>query len=159
MKLSLNSVPSADDGFRQYFDTGTYKQIEGKAVTLSCWVKGPVGATITADINDNFGSIVSNGSWQKIIITSTMPTGLTTSWVGVFRNLQTNGDYFATGFQLELGEIATPFELKPFALELGMCRYYFRRYSNAQNIADLSYEMRITPTQSGNSPYDYHAEV
>ncbi len=159
LKLSLTSLPSTDDGFRQIFESSTYKQIEGKIVTLSCWVKGPSGATITVDIHDNMASIIADGTWQKIVHTATIPSGLSQSWVGLFRDLQAVGDYYATGFQLELGKIPTPYELKPLSLELSMCRYYFRRYASEQNVADLAYSMRITPSQSGSGPFDYNAEI
>ncbi len=159
LKLSLTSLPSTDDGFRQIFDPSTYKQIEGKTVTLSCWVKGPSGSTIIVDIHDNMTSIAANGAWQKIVHTTTIPSGLSQSWVGLFRNLQTVADYYATGFQLEVGKVSTPYELKPLSLELSMCRYYFRCYATAQNIADLAYAKRISPSQSGTDPYDYTAET
>ena len=164
LKLSLTALPSGDDGFRQFIDFGTYKILEGKKVTLSCWVKGPTGAAITADIRDVGGAVTGTNSWQKIVITTIIPSGFDgvaypAAWVGLFRNLQTVGDYYATGFQLELGELATPYELKPQPLELALCRYYFQRHAVQQNVADLAYEMRATPTQSGAGPYDYDAEL
>jgi hypothetical protein len=42
--------------------------------------------------------------------------------------LQVNGDYIQfTGVQLEKGTIATPFEIRPFAVEFQLCQRYFDR--------------------------------
>ncbi len=59
--------------------------------------------------------------------------------------------------QLEEG-FATPFERRPPAFELALCRRYFRRSASALNAADLAIEMRTPPPMSGTGPFDYDAE-
>lgn len=63
------------------------------------------------------------------------------------------------GFQVEQGSVATPFERRHFAVEYDLCRRYFRTYATAQNTANLAYEMRGTPVQTGAGPYFYDAEL
>lgn len=44
---------------------------------------------------------------------------------------QQSGTFDLWGFQLEAGSIATPFETRPYHLELQMCRRYFQRIGGA----------------------------
>ncbi len=75
-----------------------------------------------------------------------------------------NASWYVTGVQLELGSVATPFEVRPMQAELMMCqRYYlaYRAFSNqtrvpfavgswASNLAQMGFifpvPMRVTPT-------------
>ena len=61
--------------------------------------------------------------------------------------------------QAEAGDVATPFERRSPALEAVMARRYFRRSAQPLSTADLAYEMRKTPVESGDGPYDYDAEL
>jgi hypothetical protein len=40
-----------------------------------------------------------------------------------------------------------------------VARRTFRRYAAAQNVADLAFEMRAAPVQSGAGPFDYSADL
>lgn len=73
---------------------------------------------------------------------------------------ETNGRNFTLGtVQLEEGSVATPFENLSYALQYEQCRRYYRRYATQQNVNDLAYKMRTTPTESGTAPYTYSAEL
>ena len=61
--------------------------------------------------------------------------------------------------KLEPGPFATPFRLATPADELMRCRRYFRRYASSQAVADLAFEMRSQPVETGSGPYDYDAEL
>jgi hypothetical protein len=41
----------------------------------------------------------------------------------------TVNEWFITGVQLEVGEVATPFERRPYGMELALCQRYFNRVS------------------------------
>jgi len=83
------------------------------------------------------GTIASNPStsWQKITLTCTLGTNINQIGLDIrFTPVGTAGaaDHFdITGVQLELGSVATPFEVRPYPVELQMCmRYYVRDVYN-----------------------------
>ena len=71
-------------------------------------------------------------SWQRFSITFTL--GSTIKQLGFILQSSTltgtagaDDSWYATGFQLEEGSVATPFERRPYTTELALCqRYYFR---------------------------------
>jgi len=119
----------------------------GQPVTLSYWAKSNSAQTITAYVNQNFGS---GGSSQVTAITGSQ--AITTSWtrytlsgtvtsisgktIGTSSYLQVNFVGAAInnaldiwGVQLEYGSKATPFETASGTIqgELALCqRYYYR---------------------------------
>ncbi len=72
---------------------------------------------------------------------------------------QQSGTFDIAQVQLEEGSVATPFENLSYALQYEQCRRYYRRYATQQNVNDLAYKMRTTPTESGTAPYTYSAEL
>ena len=71
---------------------------------------------------------------------------------------QTSGTWKITGVQLELGTVASPFEIKPIGMELALCQRYYQKWTAAWSgvAAGVSYNitsstgfsvtMRATPT-------------
>lgn len=79
------------------------------------------------------------GAWQ---------TGNYTATAAQVNCLDTIGNIFAiTGVQLEVSPVATPFEHRPYAVELALCqRYYYRRQAAAANdiLADTGHHITTT---------------
>ena len=77
------------------------------------------------------GTIASNSftSWQKITLTCTIGTNINQIGLDIrYIPVGTAGaaDYFdITGVQLELGSVATPFEVRPYPVELQLCQRYY----------------------------------
>lgn len=87
--------------------------------TVAGWATDSTNALtldITLEINSN-GYVTSPGVWQS---------GGTTAVVGQTNFMATVGNaiYF-TGFQLERGTTVTPFESRPFQVELQLCQRYY----------------------------------
>ena len=70
-------------------------------------------------------------SWQRFSLSGSFPSNITQALVEfVMIPTGTAGaddNAYITGVQLEVGTIATPFEFRPFAIELGLCQRYYEK--------------------------------
>jgi hypothetical protein len=116
----------------------------GEPITLSFWAKSTSGSTqlgtyITHCNSDNdFGSTTSIGStafftltstWTRysVTFTSSAPAGILNGiQLGLFRSGTESSTTFITGVQLEDSSTATPFEFKPYGMELALCQRYYQ---------------------------------
>jgi hypothetical protein len=99
-------------------DTWEYKTITIAGDTSGTWLKNN-GIGLRLNFSIGSGSTFSGtaNAWTGSNIWST--TGAT-SVVG------TNGaTFYITGVQLEVGSVATPFERRPFGMELALCQRYY----------------------------------
>jgi hypothetical protein len=88
-------------------------------------------------------------------------TGTAGSWAGAdYRSatgatniIGTNGaTWYITGVQLEVGSVATPFERRPYGMELQLCqRYYYKITQSTSNAYFPSVGLCRTTTSSRNS--------
>lgn len=170
------------------------KRFSNKTVTLSMWVKGDAGKKIgfgyqavygtggTPSASDNIlGKIfILTGSWQKVVMTTTLPNVITGKTYGTNNNnclrlliafssgsntvipeiFFQSGTFDIAQVQLEEGSVATPFEQRPYGLELSLCQRYFwkadcmswsyRDISPSSGMVSITIQhpvrMRITPT-------------
>ena len=112
----------------------------GKTYTYSAYVRSNnTNARLTAYL-DGAGQIIAStphtggGGWERLSVTFTFSsTPALTAYFDVFLASSvidgvavTAGDYLeVTGVQLEVGDVATPFEHKVFSDELARCMRYF----------------------------------
>ena len=157
----------------------------GQAVTLSFWAKASSAQTIglraiqdfgssgSSDVSQTISSISATTSWQQFTRTFTLASISGKSIGGGNDSLRILWDLPVntvmqldlTQVQLEIGEQATPFELRSFGDELARCqRYYYQikspdtytRYAMSTYDTSTDYsalvhfpiEMRSTPTLS-----------
>jgi hypothetical protein len=144
---------------------------KGETLTFSAWVKSnstDARLRLKDGVNNYFSNPHSgSGEWEFLTLTATISASATELRASTYIISNTNGgvsiasgDYIeSTMWQLEEGSVATPFENLSYALQYEQCRRYYRRYAIQQNLTDLSYQMRTTPTESGTSPYTYDAEL
>ena len=87
-------------------------------------------------------------SWTIPIENSPQATA-TCLWIGFIAN-SPDISLTITGVQLEEGSVATPFEQRPFSLELGLCqRYYEKSYSLNTNPGTITFLDAIVGDTSG----------
>jgi hypothetical protein len=131
------------------WDIEGVRTLAGKKATFSFWARVPSGTmTIGVAICQEFGSGGSPSAgvypaqtnytvtttWQKFVYTTTIGSivGKTIGtnnddriWPAVWFPTNAAGTVQLSNFQLEEGGIATPFEKRPYGLELALCQRYF----------------------------------
>jgi hypothetical protein len=190
LRLSLNGGTNGYESIRHYVEGD---KLAGKTVTISFKIKwhtynpnsylyrySSLGGT-----SIQTGGIGSGtGEWENISITYTFNSSLAgASYIGIGllgRGSNTTGDFDfeIANVQLEEGSVATPFEQRPYGLELSLCQRYYWQYVNNPSIviyASAPYDtnnnritiphpatMRTTPTVSSafnNQPSGTHATI
>lgn len=173
----VNSVAGAANYSALFQRIEGVRTFAGQQVTLSFWAKVDATKNIAVSFQQAFGtggspsSAVDNigvtkisigTSWQKVIVTATMPSisGKTLGtdnndtldlviWfdAGSDYNSRTDslgrqsGTFEIAQVQLERGPVATPFEQRPQQVELALCQRY---YSTRSNVYLLGYGLNAT---------------
>ena len=144
--LSVTKTAVADTQIIQRWEIPKDKAkmfLNGRTLTFSCWVLSDVnnfiedilfikqGTTVNAYEVKTF-SITKNNTlhtWTRI--TATISNIQWTYEVGDYIEIRldllgsTAGTIHTTGWQLEEGSVATPFEQRPYGLELSLCQRYY----------------------------------
>lgn len=154
----------------QYIELLNCWQLPDKVVTISYWAKA--ATTITPNVGVGWFEPSNNStipgadpsvitpvtittSWQYFTHTFTVPSGsfsyketyaLNVGWSAI----PSGAAIELQDVQLEEGPVATPFERRPYGMELDLCqRYYQIRSNGAIDPLDLRPSMRVTPTTVG----------
>lgn len=158
--------------------------LRGKTVTLSFWAKK--GSGLSNDLNITFATgTTGDESWAvgytgAVSDTKVVPLTTTLSKYTYTYTLNSNIKQIGVTFtipshsvsatindwvwieqiQLEEGSVATPFEQRPYGLELSLCQRYYQHifklgiiYSNTyyyETVINLPVTMRVAPTGTGN---------
>ena len=119
--------------FKQNFGTGgspspTVLGIYGQAIALTTtWQKKTITITLPSIIGKTLGTDGVHTSSTEVqfwfdvgsVNTGRMPTGI-----------QQSGTFDIAQVQLEEGSVATPFEDRPYGLELSLCQRYYEKLTN-----------------------------
>jgi hypothetical protein len=99
-------------------------------------------STNLAAFTDVTGDTASG--WQRKSVTFTI--SITPNAGNLCAIIQFTGDNTeCTGFQLEPGPVATPFEQRPIALELSLCQRYYQKFQYS-NDGSVLYFSQVSPT-------------
>jgi hypothetical protein len=112
-------------------DTWEQKTITIAGDTTGTWLTtNGIGAQLRFDLGSGSNFNGTAGSWGS---SNLLRTSGSQSVVG------TNGaTFYITGVQLEVGSVATPFERRPYGMELMLCQRYFAKMQNDGSGANVS---------------------
>ena len=178
-KYSLNIAVTGSASFTQigqHIEFVNFKGLRGKTATLSFWVKAnntnissiTYRIRYSTNLEDETilfsGSTLVSGSktvsttWQQHTASFVVPIETTSMSIEFITGAVSNGDiFYITGVQLEEGSVATPFENRPYGLELSLCERtlpssigFFSGYVVATNEVCVSVphnvKARVAPT-------------
>lgn len=164
LKIQRNAGQTSVSGLQinQALETVNSIPLQGQTVTLSFYAKA--GANFSGGVLNPFvatgtgtdQAALNIGSWtgNTFVVNANTPA-LTTTWtrysytgvvpsnatqIGVAINASFTGtagvddSYYVTGVQLEVGSAATPFEYRPYGMELALCQRYYQKTYN-QSVA------------------------
>ncbi len=129
---------------------GTYCIYLSESTAGRCYVHECAITTAWTKITHTVTAVPSGGTWLKtngfglgvgicLMSGSNRKDGTNDTWVSTsderatanqtFANNGVTVNWYFTGFQVEAGPVATPFEFRSFQQELALCqRYYFKTY-------------------------------
>lgn len=169
---NTNTTGSNDVIFETRIESRDTINLGGKQVTISASVYQDTGISILATVRLAKASAVDNFTTRNIIqdsVAQVIPSGVLTrvtfttnalaaadtlnglaasvflSFIGAVANK----NFGITDWQLEEGDVATPFEVKPFAIEQALCARYLPSFVGSQaTYQPLCSALAISPTQS-----------
>jgi hypothetical protein len=130
-------------------------RLAGKSVTMSFYYRtgAALAGTLTAIVASSTGTdqnpsvawvgplfqaytLPASSSWTKVSFSAPIPLSTTQVASQILYTPTTAtavaNDYFdVTGVQLEKGTLATPFEVRPYGVELQLCQRYYYRLTSA----------------------------
>ena len=149
-RYSAKLVGTGDNAITQKIEAATASKLAGKQVYFSCWAKRTSG-TGALDVRfyypsteDNFATVTQVGStivlsaspsssWVYYTATITLPSNVSTGLMMLINNTGA-ATTFITGVQLEQNYQPTPFEQRPYGIELALCQRYYWRTIDSQGI-------------------------
>ena len=146
MRVTLTGLPT-DPKIIQHVEG--VRTLAGQTCTLSFWAKADSAKTISeggfftqnfgsggsSNVNTNIGAWSVTTSWQKITITTTLPS-ISGKTIGGGDKLEVRLDpnggenvvLDIANVQLEVGDTATPFEHRSYGQELALCQRYYQAF-------------------------------
>lgn len=149
------------------------EDLAGKVVTLSCEVFRSTAGSVTwearyANSVDNFTTttLISSGTiavtgdtFTFAAVNFTVPLAFAHHGIEIrfkYGALTATKQAALRRVQLEVGEVATPFEHRPYGVELAMCqRYYCKTYNTEVAPATIASSGEIMKLAVGSNIYDY----
>lgn len=170
---SLYSMKAVATGTQQIFvrqaiETLNAIQFAGKTVILSAFAGG-ISSTTNLNMSLAWSASTDNGvsgTWTDITPTSggnLTLSGTMTRFTGVFAvpstarslrvqfvnnaaNFTVNQGFYLGDVQLEVGSQATPFEQRPYGVELQLCQRYYYKYATGSTYSSAGLLNAVTTT-------------
>jgi len=113
-------------GYSSEYTINSANTWERKTITATCDTTGTwlidngIGLTVYFDLGSSASYNLTPDTWTSA---NAWKTSNQTAWIGT-----SGATFYITGIQLEVGTEATPFEQRPYDMELARCQRYFQRH-------------------------------
>ena len=151
LQLAVTSTTVGNWSITQSLETRDVVRFQGQSATVSFWYRIPVNFTsqwsaelvwnTSVDTKQPDVSVSSTSAGSLVLTNTTAWTyGTFTGFVPptaqaltvrflAYNNTVNGAQFQVTGVQLEKGAVATPFEVRPYAVELALCQRYYANVS------------------------------
>ena len=105
-------------------------------ITVICnFRQGKYSSTNQVSFTNSGAGVTLTTTWTRHVVTMTIPTCHSGSTMAAFELNGISGTSHFTGFQMEIGNQATPFEHRSFAEEVVLCQRYYAVMKPGTNYA------------------------
>jgi hypothetical protein len=118
---------------------GTWEQTTSRFCYIDVWQAGQGSQTSTI------------GTWQG------QNVNMSSNQVNLFTS--TSNTFYITGFQMEVGKVATPFEHRSYGEELALCQRYYQKFPGALQIpgyqdgtTGINASLKLSPNMRAATP-------
>jgi hypothetical protein len=152
----------SDATFGQKIEAANAVRLASQTVTFSVWAKSISGSRpldvyfLYPTSVDNFASLASisttvaaasvSSSWTRYTLTVTLPAAVANGLYVLFGRSGSATNTYYTGAQLEVGSQPTPFEQRPYGVELSLCQRYLIKWSVMVNSGRLAHGIASSTT-------------
>lgn len=182
--LQVTGTAATSVYMMQRIEASNSRDMAGQTVTLSWYAYQTTGSTMSvtslmtyATATDNFTSVTTIGTsaatsvptatmtlvTAQFTIPSAATTGLSISLYANQPSLSGGATINASQVQVEVGPVATPFEQRPYGMELALCQRFFERAfmypSTGTNPTGQLFEATSTSTCYGRIPLQAQKRV
>jgi hypothetical protein len=151
-KHSLQYSGNSSDAFLLQYVEGS-NVVSGRTATFSFWLNGTIddlAPTLGYIYDGSYHSITSEtvtlvetvGTWNRYAKTHTFAAGDYNPIVRIDFKEGVSSTIQTTGWQLELGSVATPFEHRSYGEELALCQRYYQKYNSRYNLSNYHPDYR-----------------
>jgi hypothetical protein len=147
LRTTITTLPTGCTYMSQMQRIEAIRQLGGKRVTISFYARANATRSGSVGIQQNYGtggsgyvisaqySFTMTNTFQKFTFQYDIPSNVgKTIGTGACQEFfiqivnPASGDYFdISQVQVELGSVVTPFEYRPYGLELSLCQRYYER--------------------------------
>ena len=177
--VAITTTGTGNLVFAQRIESANCFDLSGEQITVSARIAQNTGASVNCQILITAANAVDNFSAETVLATGplvSVPTGLTGGTYitfsttlaafaaanGLCVNVRFTGvgavtskSFYVSNLQLEVGSVATPFEHRPYGIELALCQRYYYRVTATSAEDTLSSYLYVTSATTAEAYFSF----